>query len=342
MSDERLLVVRLSSLGDIVHTFPAVAGLRESFPDAEIIWLAHPRWKLLVESSGLATEVWATETRSLASLQAILRRIRNKSFATAIDYQGLWKSAAFPFFGNVPRRIGFSSATIREYGVPLLYTERVRCAQTHIAAQNGELSQQAGARYATAAVNLSIPPSDESSFHDYLSRSCVDRYVVLSPGGGWRSKYWSADRFGALCKKVRESLGLRCIINYGPGEESLASAVRNASGAADPLLYDGNLGQLMALLRDAICVVGGDTGPLHLAVTLGAPAVALFGPTDPARNGPYRFGGAAGSVSPADIVLRSPHAVTTYKRGDQPDPSMLEIEVDAVFEAVRRQVETRA
>jgi heptosyltransferase I len=342
MSDQRLLVIRLGSLGDIVHTFPAVAGLRESFPDAEIIWLAHPRWKLLVESSRLATEVWATETRSLASLQAILRRIRHKTFATAIDYQGLWKSAAFPFFGNVPRRVGFSSATIREYGVPLLYTERVRCAQTHIAEQNGELSQRAGARCATAAVNLRIPASDESAFRDYLRGQGVDRYVVVSPGGGWRSKCWPADRFGTLCKKIRDLLNLRCIVNYGPGEESLAAAVRDASGAADPLLYDGNLGQLMALLSNAICIVGGDTGPLHLTVALGAPAVALFGPTDPARNGPYRFGGAAGGASPADIVLRSPHAVTTYNRGDQPDPSMVEIEVDAVFEAVRRQAEARA
>jgi heptosyltransferase-1 len=341
MSDPRLLVVRLSSLGDIVHAFPAVAALRESFPNAAIIWLTHPRWKLLVESSRLASEVWTTETRSLKSLQSIVGGIRGKSFSTAIDYQGLWKSAALPFFGKVPRRIGFSSETIREYGVPLLYTEPVRCAQTHIAEQNGELSQRAGARCTTAAVKLNAPPSDESIFREYLRGAGVERYVALSPGGGWRSKCWPADRFGALCKEIRHSLNLRCIVNYGPGEETLASAVRDASGDADPLLWSGELGQLMALLRNAICIVGGDTGPLHLAVALGTPAVALFGPTDPARNGPYRFGSAVGNASPIDIVLRSSRAVTSYKRGDQPDPSMLEIEVDAVFEAVRRLVEAR-
>jgi heptosyltransferase-1 len=341
MSDPRLLVVRLSSLGDIVHTFPAVAALRESFPNAAIIWLTHPRWKLLVESSRLASEVWTTETRSLKSLQSIVCGIRGKSFSTAIDYQGLWKSAALPFFGKVPRRIGFSSETIREYGVPLLYTEPVRCAQTHIAEQNGELSQRAGARCTTAAVKLNVPPSDKSIFREYLHGAGVERYVALSPGGGWRSKCWPADRFGALCKEIRRSLNLRCIVNYGPGEETLASAVRDASGDADPLLWSGELGQLMALLRNAICIVGGDTGPLHLAVALGTPAVALFGPTDPARNGPYRFGSAVGNASPTDIVLRSSRAVTSYKRGDQPDPSVLEIEVDAVFDAVRRLVEAR-
>jgi heptosyltransferase-1 len=342
MSEPRLLVVRLSSLGDIVHTFPAVAALRESFPNAEMIWLTHPRWKLLVESSGFASEVWTTETRSMKSLQSIVSGIREKRFTSAIDYQGLWKSAALPFFGKVPCRIGFSSETIREYGVPLLYTDPVRCAQTHIAEQNGELSQRAGARRATAAVKLNVPPSDESIFHDCLRGGGVESYVALSPGGGWRSKCWPAARFGALCKQIRDLLNLRCIVNYGPGEESLASAVRDASGNADPLLWSGELGQLMALLRNATCVVGGDTGPLHLAVALGTPAVALFGPTDPARNGPYRSVSAVGNVSPTDIVLRSSRAVTSYKRGDPPDPSMLEIEVDAVFDAVRRQVQVRS
>jgi heptosyltransferase-1 len=341
MLEQRFLVVRLSSLGDVVHTFPAVAGLRESYPHAEIVWLTHPRWKPLVESSSLATDIWAAETRSFASLREILRRIRARGFETAIDYQGLWKSAAFSFLGGVPRRIGFSSETIREYGVPILYTDRVRTTQPHIADQNGELSQRAGARHATGTVKLSVPPEEESKFLEQLRGLGVDRYVVLSPGGGWLSKCWPPERFGVLCKMIRDSLGLRCIINHGPGEESLALAVRNASADAAPILYNPELGQLMVLLRNALCIVGGDSGPLHLAVTLGTSSVALFGPTDPARNGPYRSGSCANTV-PIDVVLRSPHAVTNYKRGTQVDPSMLEIEADTVFESVRRLVETRS
>jgi heptosyltransferase-1 len=166
----------------------------------------------------------------------------------------------------------------------------------------------------------------------------IDRYVVLSPAGGWRSKCWPPERYGALCQKIRSDLGLRCVLNHGPGEEDCAAAVKAASGEAEPIAYNGSLGQLMPLLRNAVCIVAGDTGPLHLAVALGTPAVALFGPTDPARNGPYRTVGAPGT----DIVLRSPNAVTTYKREDLPDPFLLEIEVDAVFAAVRRQVEARA
>jgi len=341
MPEPRFLVVRLGSLGDIVHTFPAVAGLRESFPKAEIIWLTHPRWKVLIESSELATEIWETETRSYKSLRENIGRIRKRQFTAAIDYQGLWKSAALPFLGGVPRRIGFSSQTIREFGVPALYTDRVPCTRTHVADQNGELSQCAGARNGVAPVALSVPSIQEVFVLQLLRGFAIERYIVLSPAGGWRSKCWPPDRYGALCQRIADTLGLRCVLNYGPGEEDFASAVKAASSKADAIVYNGALGQLMALLRNAVCVVGGDTGPLHLAVALRTPAVAIFGPTDPTRNGPYRACHPSGKTPPLDIVLRSPNAVTTYKRGDQAAPSILEIDVDTVFDAVRRQVDVR-
>lgn len=337
MTEPRFLVVRLGSLGDIVHTFPAVAALRESFPNSEIVWLTHPRWKALVESSELATEIWETETRSYASLREIIRRIRKKHFTTAVDYQGLWKSAALPFFGGVSARIGFSSETIREFGVPILYTDRVQTTLHHIADQNGELSRHAGARNGVAPVSLAVPTIQEVFVLQLLSVARIERYVVLSPAGGWLSKCWPPDRYAALCRRIHSALGMRCVLNYGPGEEALVSAVKSASAEADPIAYNGSLTQLMALLRNAACIVGGDTGPLHLAVALGTPAVAIFGPTDPARNGPYRMRGQSDSAAPMDIVLRSPHSATTYKRGNQADPSILEIDVETVFDAVRRQ-----
>lgn len=333
----RFLIVRLGSLGDIVHTFPAVAGLRESFPTAEIVWLTHSRWKSLVASSELAAEIWEVETRALSSVRDVLGRIRKGGFTTAIDYQGLWKSAALPFFGRVRRRIGFSSQSVRECGVPLLYTDRVFTTQAHIVDRNGELSQRAGAARAVAPFSLSLPPPDDASALQILRNLKVDRYVVLSPAGGWRAKCWPPQRYGELCQQIYTSLGLRCILNQGPGEEDCIAAIKAVSGNAAPIACTTSLEQLMVLLRNALCVVGGDTGPLHLAAALDTPVVALFGPTDPARNGPYRLR----PDSAKDIVLRSPHAVTTYKRGDQPDPSLLELEVSTVFGAVRRQVESR-
>jgi len=340
MGEPHFLVVRLGSLGDIVHTFPAVAALHESFPAARIVWMTHPRWKSLVESSGLVSKIETVETRSLSSLREAVRQLRKSNWDAGIDYQGLWKSAGLPLLAGVQRRIGFSSETIREFGVPILYTERVRATKAHIAEQNGELSVRAGAKRVTAPVSLRISELDQSALSAYLQEQGVGGYIVLSPGGGWRSKCWPAERFGALCCKIHESLGFRCIVNVGPGEEDLAAVVSAASRDLPPLVYKGSLGQLMALLRGAVCIIGGDTGPLHLAVALGTKTVALFGPTDPARNGPYR--GPEPSATGRDIVLRAPNVRTTHKRGSQPDASMLAIEADAVYEAVRRVAGVRA
>jgi heptosyltransferase I len=335
MPEPRFLVVRLGSLGDIIHTFPAVAALRESFPSTRIVWLTHPRWALLVQSSRLASEVWPVETRALSSLRETVRRVRQSSWTAAIDYQGLWKSAMLPYFGSVTPRIGFSSATIREFGVPVLYTERVKISKAHVAEQNGELSLRAGAQHGIAPVSLQVPETDQAAVCSRLQAQSLDHYVVLSPGGGWRSKCWPAERFGALCRKLRDSRHLRCVVNAGPGDDDLAAALVDASGDAAPFVYRGNLGELMALLRGAACIVAGDTGPLHLAAALGTPTVALFGPTDPARNGPYRIGEAQSSEH-KDIVLRAAGVRTTHKRDSQPHPSMLALSVDQVFDAVCR------
>src|ERR1700692_3891645 len=168
MAERRFLVVRLGSLGDIVHTFPAVAALRESFPPAEIIWLTHARYKLLVQSSGLASRTWPSNTRSMSSLMKTIREIRAASFDTAIDYQGLWKSASLPFLAGVKRRIGFSPESVREFGVPLLYTDRVRATSVHGVDQNGELSERAQAQNPVANFRLDPRPVQHEELSKYL------------------------------------------------------------------------------------------------------------------------------------------------------------------------------
>jgi heptosyltransferase-1 len=245
-----------------------------------------------------------------------------------------------PFFGGARRRIGFSSATIREFGVPLLYTDRVNTSKVHIAEQNGDLSVRTGAQRGTAPVTLQIPQRDQAAVCARLRAQGLDRYVVLSPGGGWRSKCWPAERFATLCRKLRDSLNLRCVVNVGPDDEDLAATLVAASPEAAPVVYRTSLAELMALLRGAACIVSGDTGPLHLAVALGTPAVALFGPTDPARNGPYP-NGENPSAERKNIVLRVSGVRTTHARESQPHPSMLAISVDQVFDAVARSVGNR-
>jgi ADP-heptose:LPS heptosyltransferase len=241
------------------------------------------------------------------------------------------------------------------------HDSRIRCAYSLQPAGEGGDNSHRGSKWGIVAarrrrrvghVKLSVSNESVARAREQLSRAGITgRYVVLSPGGGWRAKCWPPERFGALCQKIRESLGLRCVVNYGPGEDDLVAAVKSASGGAEPLLWNTELGPLMALLRSAVCIVGGDTGPLHLAIALGTPAVALYGPTDPARNGPYRNpslmtrdpildSGETRDTDPCagDIVLRAPGSATSHSRNDVVDPSMLAIQVDSVFEAVRRRI----
>jgi heptosyltransferase I len=327
MTEPKFLVVRLGSLGDIVHAFPAVSGLRTSFPKAEIIWLTHPKWEFLVKTSELATEVWTMDTRNWSNVRSLLARIQKHRFEAAIDFQGLWKSAAIPFLARIPRRIGFSSETIREAGVPILYTDRVKVsAERHVSDQNAELSARAGARIATGDVTLRVPEDDEKVVRARIAQDGTEEYIVLSPGGGWGSKCWPAERYGTLADKLFEQFGLRSVINVGPGEEHSAAKLMQATGNSRPIQFTGSLGQLMALLNNASAVVAGDTGPLHLADALGTRVIAIFGPTDPARNGPYQRSG---------VVLRWEGATTTYKRETEPDESLLHISVEEVMNAIR-------
>ncbi|HYA98161.1 MAG TPA: glycosyltransferase family 9 protein, partial [Methylomirabilota bacterium] len=215
----------------------------------------------------------------------------------------------------------------------ILYTEKVHARTVHIADQNGELSVQAGAARGAAEFALRISEEENRESCQWRQQNRLSSYCVLCPGGGWRAKCWPAERFGELCARVGNELGLRCVVNYGPGEDDLAKTVRAASASAEPILVSSEVGTLMALLRGAKVVVGGDTGPLHLALALGTPVVALHGPTDPARNGPYGSGG---------MVLRSAGARRNHARRNATDPSMLEIGVDAVLEAVKQQLSARA
>jgi ADP-heptose:LPS heptosyltransferase len=327
MNNPRFLLMRLGSLGDIVQTFPAASGLKKSFPNAEVVWITHPKWEFLTKSSGIADEVWTLDTRDWGNIRYILKRIRAHRFQTAIDYQGLWKSAAVPFLSGVPRRIGFSFETVREKGVPILYTDRVTVAQDrHIADQNGELSVCAGAYVPTGDVHLTVPDEDIKVVTARLAAGGVDEYVVLSPGGGWKSKCWPAERYGQLADKIMREFGLRSVINTGPGESNLAKSVAEATRQAAPIEFTGSLGQLMALMKNAQAAIAGDTGPLHLADALGTKVIAIFGPTDPKRNGPYRRNG---------VVLRWEGATTTYKRGESADESLLHVTVDEVVDALR-------
>lgn len=343
---ERILVVRLSAMGDVIHTLPAAQALREAFPDAMIGWLIEERWAELLCAPGMARRgprsgerplvdwvhtvglrEWGKSLFTLPTIEKIVRvwnDVRSVGYDVAVDLQGAIRSAVLARWSGA--RVVCGAAQPREAPAGLWYTRSVIARGTHVIEQN--LSIAEAVTHASADVpRVELPHHLESEKQgdQQLKKAGVREFAILNPGAGWGAKRWPAERYGHVAKALGRD-GVRSIVNYGPGEEEMGRAVEAASeGAA--VAMKTSISELIALTRRAKLFVGGDTGPLHLAAALRIPVVAIFGPTDPARNGPY------GTES---IVLRNPSSLTSHARNPNPDEAMLEISVEGVVDAARR------
>jgi heptosyltransferase-1 len=326
---DRYLVVRLTALGDILHTLPAVAALRAAHKNAQIDWVVERKWAPVLEGSAAISEVIPFDRASIFGAIACVRRLRKKNYACAIDFQGLYKSSALALFSGAPRRIGFERAWAREPGAALLYTERVAPAGRHVTELNYSLAEKAGAsRPSKPEYPLRVPAGGAASVRARLAERGIREYIVVAPGGSWRAKCWPADRYGVFCREFERLHGVRAIVIHGPGEESLAEEVCRAAQSATLIVMKTTIEELMGLLAHARCVVAADSGPLHLAAALGTPVVGLYGPTDPLRNGPF--------VGGAVIVSEAHSEEISYKRRSTYSAAMLRITVEQVLEAADR------
>lgn len=330
MPEPRLLILRLSSMGDIVHALPAVAALRGAFPSAQLDWVVEEKWTPLLAGCPVISEV-ISQGRSVRATLALVRELRSRRYHMAVDLQGLYKSAALAWLSGAGRRVGLAASHAREPGAARFYTGRVAPSSAHVVDMNLELARAAGAALPQgAAFPLRVAPEAEQWLARQQSELGFADYYVLFPGGGWRSKCWPAEQYGHLHRKLAERHQWRGVVTYGPGERALAEAVRLVAGEPEPMLLASDLPQLLALLARARFVVAADTGPLHVAAALGTPVVGLFGPTDPQRNGPY---------GQLDSVVRNARPEqTTYRRGADFSPTMLSIRVEQVIAAIERRM----
>jgi lipopolysaccharide heptosyltransferase I len=331
MADPRFLLVRMGSMGDVIHAIPAASALRDTFPGARIDWAIDPKWARLLEGNPDLTEVIAADRKSAGGVASTIRKMRAAKYTCAVDFQALYKSALLAFASGAPRRVGFQSSYAREGLASMLYTDCLNPRGAHKVEHNLTLAEFAGAKKSTPRFPLAIRAEDEERAARKLAAHSLDDFYVLNPGGGWLSKCWPAQRYGELHRALAGRYGWRGVVTFGPGEEGLARELVQAAGDPPPVAMLLGLGPVMALMRRARFVVSADTGPLHLAAALDVPVVGLFGPTDPARNGPY-------SLDPSrHIVLRNPqNCETTYRRGKTYSPAMLSLGVPQVAEAIAR------
>ena len=287
---DRILIVRLGSLVDLVHTLPAVAALRRRFPNATIDWLVDAPHRSFLELVPIISSLVVLPARTAAAWLDTRRALRARNYDIAFDFQGLLKSAALARLSGARRVIGFDRASLREGMAAPLYTERVEVDDSrHVIRKNLQLvAPVVGAQGVTAFERLEFPITAVASPEvDRVLQTVQQPFALLNPGAAWPNKRWPPDRFAAVARYLRERHGLASIVLWGPGEQDAARAIVDAAGGAAHLAPETGLPDLVALAQHARLMISGDTGPTHIAGALGVPIVGLFGPTTPARNGPW-------------------------------------------------------
>jgi heptosyltransferase-1 len=294
----KALVVRLSSIGDVIHTLPALAALHGH--GWGVAWLVEPASRTLLEGHPMIERLAvlpAARSFRLSSATKALRPLREEPRDVALDFQGLWKSAFWARRSGARRVIGFDAPWRRERLSALLLKERVELStdQPHVIDKNLALLRSVGID-AVGSREFPLPPAAlrSAAVDEALEARVLLGFVVLNPGGGWASKLWPPEGYAVVARGLRDR-GFKSLVTWGPGEERLAERIVAASNGAAERCFPTTLLELAVLFRKARLVVAGDTGPLHLACAVGAPVVGIYGPTDPARNGPF---------SPRDVVVR--------------------------------------
>ena len=293
----RILIVKLGAIGDVVHTLPALAALRRALPTAHIAWVVERGGaaKLLynnpaidelieVDTRGWRKDLFSKNTRT--AIKNSLAKLRG--FDVALDFQGLLKSGMMTWLSRAPRRIGFDKKSLREPASAYLLNELVTVNDDdHIIKKNLQLIHHLG--FSTAG-DYEFPlglSSEDISFAEQTLAARNNAVAIINPGGGWPTKLWNVKGFAAIADRLWESYGWRSVVTYGPGEETLAQSVVNASHSGAVEILDSTLKQFFALARSSKIFIGGDTGPLHLAAAAGTPIVGIYGPTPALRNGPF-------------------------------------------------------
>jgi heptosyltransferase-1 len=302
----KILIVKLSSIGDIIHTLPVLSAIQTALPKAEITWVAEKKSAEILRNNPLLRLI-EVDTKSLRKTDSFgqnfslaaqqLRDLRQTKFDVTLDFQGLLKSAAIAKLAKARRRCGFAKKGLREPASRFLLTEKFEIpSEIHIIRKNLMLAEKA-LKIPVPTGNFDFPifidDTHRNEAAEIISRT-GENFALLNPAGGWVTKLWPAEKFGELADKLWEANGLKSIVATAPNEKNLAHKVLNSSKSGNIILATPSLKGFYELAKRAKIYVGGDTGPTHLAVAAKTPLVGIFGPTEWWRNG---------SPHPEDICI---------------------------------------
>jgi heptosyltransferase-1 len=325
----RILIVRLSAIGDVLHGLPVLNALRDALPRAFLAWVVESRAAELLRSHKALDELIVVPRRWLKSPREVIhlrRRLRALRFDLALDLQGLSKSAIAGRLSGAQRRIGFDGRDGRELS-RWLNNQRVLPKRTHVIERNLELLAPLGIVDPLVRFDLEDTPSAALAAGKILGTlHLADRFAVINPGAGWPSKLWPTERYAAVTRHLGQARALRSLVVWaGPQELAWAEEIVAGSAGFAALAPATSLGELAAIARRAAVFIGSDTGPLHLAAAVGTPCVGLFGPMPAERNGPY---------GPQHIAVQKMHLSRTSRQRRNASPeSMQAIAIEHVCAA---------
>lgn len=321
----RIALLKLSSLGDVVHALPVASALRRHLPSAHLAWIVEAREAALLSEHpdldqviSVDTRGWRRRLRTPAGawevrreLAQLIRRLRSSRFDIVLDLQGLLKTGLLAASTGAPRRIGFARSHLKEPLSALFTNCRVTPPPeaAHVVEQYLALLEPLGVSERRPVFHLPLCPDTAHRIDAFLAEQGVtprDSLVALNLGAGRPAKRWPVPHWKRLAEGLT-SEGFRLLLLWGPGEKEFALSAARELEPAPLLAPPTTLHELAALLRRAALVVASDTGPLHLAAALGTPCLGLYGPTSPERNGPY---------GPLCRALRSPDGTMTSLQPD--------------------------
>lgn len=289
---KEILIIKPSSFGDIIDAFPAVGAIRRRYPSSRISWLVKEEWRGVLTGHPFIDEVIAAPF-SWGRLPRLIRAVRRRRFDLVVDLQGLLRSGLLSIATGAPVRIGFDAA--RE-GAPRFYTDRVSvpARSVHAVDRYREVAKALGCD--VSRIDFGIPTSSESSavinrLFSEIGLSASERFIVIHPTARWESKKWVPARFAELADWIiREKKSAIVFVGSRGEREEVERIVQMMKQPAINMAGKTTLPELTELIRRAACFISNDSGPMHLAAAIGTPVVALFGPTDPNKIGPYGAG----------------------------------------------------
>ncbi|MCH8313303.1 MAG: lipopolysaccharide heptosyltransferase I [Nitrospinae bacterium] len=344
VAQKKFLLIKVSSLGDVLHALPALAMLRANHPSATIAWLVEEPYRDLLYNNPDLDEIIVIRTRhwrknwtlkTLGEIRDTIALLRQRQFDITLDLQGLIKTGLIAFLSGAPRRLGLHRKNCREPLNALFANKKASFVDkgSHVVDITLNLIRLAGGTEPAPQPHPLEVPEETRAKVDVFFQENPDLpakpIAVINPGAGFPTKLWKLDRFAKLADRIAGEQGLNILLAWGPGEKAMAGQIADLMTEKSWIAPKTSIRESIALFRHAALMISCDSGPLHLCAAMGIPTVSIFGPTDPGRNGPY---GPNHQVVfkklPCSFCWKKSCAIVTHD-------CMQQIEVDDVFKAVK-------